>query len=81
MVASFFFLIALCKLAHIDVSAFTIWYRSIWSMFDPQLDIQKVSCFLRSTLVGQLYTKGVYFCSFVTKSNQAYTKYSPKCIQ
>ena len=26
-------------------------------------------------------TKGVNFCNFVTKFNQAYTKYSVKCIQ
>ena len=28
-------------------------------------------------LVDQLYAKKVYFCSFVTKSNQTSTKYSP----
>ena len=31
--------------------------------------IQTASHFLRYTLVGQLYAKVVYFCSFVTKSN------------
>ena len=35
------------------------------------------SHFLRNLLVDQLYTKEVYFCSFVTKSNQASTRYSP----
>ena len=33
-----------------------------------------------SSLVDQLYAKEVYFCSFVTKSDQACIKYSPKCI-
>ena len=36
---------------------------------------------MRSLLVDQLYTRGEYFCSFVTKSSQAYTKYPPKRIQ
>ena len=72
---------ALCKPAPANVPAFTIWYRSIRSTSDIQLDIQKVSYFLLSTLVDQLYAQGVYFCIFVTKSNQACTKYSPKCIQ
>ena len=35
-----------------------------------------VSHFLHYLVVDQLYTKKVYFCSFVTKSNQATTKYS-----
>ena len=34
-----------------------------------------------SPLFNQMYAKGVYFCSFVTKPNQACTKYSPKCIK
>ena len=51
------------------------------SMSDPRLDIQTASQFWRFSLIDQPYAKGVYFCSFVTKSNQACTKYSPKCIQ
>ena len=39
-----------------------------------------VSMFLHSLLVDQLYAKGVYFCNFVTKPNQACIKYSPKYI-
>ena len=35
------------------------------------------SHFLHDMLVDQLYAKEVYFCSFVTKCNQALTKYSP----
>ena len=35
---------------------------------------------LHSSLVDQLYTKEVCFCSFVTESNQACIKYSPICI-
>ena len=35
------------------------------------------SHFLHYLLVDQLYAKEVYFCSFVTKCNQASTKYSP----
>ena len=81
MVASFFSLGTLFKPDPTDVLAFTIWYRSIRSMYDLQLDIQKVSCFLGSRLVHQMYSKRVYFCSFVTKSNQARTKYLPKLIQ
>ena len=50
-------------------------------MSDPRLDIQTASHFLRSWLVNQLYAKGVYFYSFVTKSNEACTKYLPKYIQ
>ena len=50
-------------------------------MSDPQLDVQKASCFLRSTLVDQLYAKGVYFCSFLTKSNQACTKFHPNAFK
>ena len=38
---------------------------------------QLASHFLQYLLVDQLYVKKVYFCSFVTKSNQAFTKYSP----
>ena len=37
--------------------------------------------FLYFSLVDQLYAKEVYFCSFVTKSNLACTKYLSKCIQ
>ena len=59
-----------------DIPAFTVWYRSIRSMSDPRLDIKTAPHFLRSPLVDQLYAKGVYFCSFVTKCNQACTKYS-----
>ena len=40
-----------------------------------------MSHFLHSLLLDKLYAKGVYFCSFVTKSNQACTKYSARCIQ
>ena len=48
-------------------------------MSDPRLYIQTASHFLRSSLADQLYEKKrVYFCSYVTKSNQACTKYSPK---
>ena len=47
-------------------------------MSDLQLDMQKNPYFLCSTLVDQLYAKGVYLCSFVTKSNQAWTKYAFK---
>ena len=36
-----------------------------------------MSHFLHSALVDQPYAKGVYFCSFVTKSNQACARYSP----
>ena len=68
-----------------DISLFTIWYCSILPMSDPMLDIQSqgytASHFLCSSLVDQLYAKGVYFCSFMTKSNQACTKYSPKNFQ
>ena len=35
------------------------------------------SYFLYYLLVGQLSAKELYFCSFVTKANQASTKYSP----
>ena len=42
--------------------------------------VQQRLMFLHSSLVDQLYVKEVYFCSFVTKSNQASIKYSPKCI-
>ena len=45
MVASFFPLSILCKPIPTDVPAFRIWYRSIRSMSDPQLDIQKASYF------------------------------------
>ena len=31
-------------------------------------------------VVQLLHAKEVHFCSFVTKSNQACIKYSPKCI-
>ena len=63
------------------IPASTICYCFIWSISDPQLDIQTASYFLRFSLVDELYAKGLYFCSFVTESNQACTKYSPKCIQ
>ena len=33
--------------------------------------------FLHYLLVDQLYAKEVYFCSFVTKFNKAFTRYSP----
>ena len=36
-----------------------------------------ISDFLHYSLVDQLYAKEVCFCSFVTKPNQASTKYSP----
>ena len=36
---------------------------------------------LLTALVDQLYAKEVCFCSFMTKSNLAFTKYSPKCIR
>ena len=49
-------------------------------MPDPRLDAYTASHFLYSSLVDQLYAKGVYFYSFVTKSNQEYTKYSAKYI-
>ena len=49
MVASFFPLSKLCKQAPTDVLAFTIWYRSILPMSDPQLDIQKASYFIFAT--------------------------------
>ena len=65
----------------IDIPALTIWYRSIRSMSDSQLDIQTASHFLRFSLVDQLHSKGEYFCSFFNKFNQACTKYSLKCIQ
>ena len=40
-----------------------------------------VLSFCTLTVVVQLlHAKEVYFCSFVTKSNQACMKYSPKCI-
>ena len=42
--------------------------------------VQQRLMFLYSSLVDQMYVKEVYFCSFVTKSNQASIKYSPKCI-
>ena len=61
--------------------AFTIRYHSIGSLSDPRLDIQTASHFLHSSLVGQLYAKGVYLYRFVTKSNQECTVYSLKCIQ
>ena len=35
------------------------------------------TCFLHYSLVDQQYAKEVYFCSFVTKFNQVFTKYSP----
>ena len=66
MVASFFSLGTLFKPDPTDVQAFTIWYRSIRSMYDLQLDIQKMSFFLGSRLVDQMYSKRVYFCSFLT---------------
>ena len=78
MLDSFCPLSTLCKPAPTDVPAFTICYHFIRSTSDIQLDIQKASYFLRSTLVDQPYAKEVYFCSYVTKSNQACTKYSPK---
>ena len=78
MIASLYSLSTLCKPAPTNVSAFTIWYRSIQSMSDLQLDMQKAPYFLCSILVDQLYAKGVYPCSFVTKSNQAWTKYAFK---
>ena len=40
-----------------------------------------MSHFLHSLLLDKLYAKGVYFCSFVTKSNQACTKCSARCVQ
>ena len=52
------------QLSHSDIAPFRL-------ICDPWLDIQKASYFLRSSLVDQLYKKGVYFYSFVTKSNQA----------
>ena len=48
--------------------AFTICYCSIRSMSDPRLDTHTASHFLQSSLVDQMYAKGVYFCSYVTKS-------------
>ena len=47
----------------------------------PSWIYKKHPIFWRSTLVIQLYVKGVYFYSLVTKFNQTYTKYSPKCNQ
>ena len=41
----------------------------------------KKKIFSGSSLVDQMCAKGVYFCSFVAKSNPACTKYSSKCIQ
>ena len=81
MIGSFFSLSTLCKPALTDVPAFTIWYCCIRSVSDPQLDVQKASYFLRSTLVDQLYAKGVYFSSFLTKSNQACTKFHPNAFK
>ena len=36
-----------------------------------------MSHFLHSLLLDKLYAKGVYFCNFVTKSNQACTNIQP----
>ena len=44
--------------------------------FDPRQPL----IFLHYMLVDQLYAKEVYFCSFVTKSNQTSTKYSPDVL-
>ena len=55
--------------------------RFTQSMSDPSLDIHTAFHFLHSSLADQLYAKGVYFCSFVTKFNETYTKYSLKYVQ
>ena len=81
MVTSFLIPQYIMELAPTDILTFTIWYSSIRSMSDPQLDMQIASHFLRYTLVDQLYAIGVYFCSFVTKCNQACIKYSSKYIK
>ena len=60
-----------------DIPAFSIWYLSIRSISDLWLNIQTASHFLRSSLVDHLDAKGVYFCSFVTKSNEVCTKIHP----
>ena len=39
------------------------------------------STFFHLSLADQLYAEKVIFLHFVTKCNQAYIKYSPKCIQ
>ena len=39
------------------------------------MPVTKAPSFLQYLLVDQLYTKEMYFCYFVTKRNQAFTKY------
>ena len=79
MAVPFFSLSTLCKPAHTDIPAFPIWYHSIQSISDPWLDIHTVSYFFCSSLVDQLYAKGVYLCNFVTKSYKACTKHAQTC--
>ena len=49
---------------------------SNFQVFHPRQPQQPL-IFLYYLLIDQLHAKEVYFCSFVTKCNQASTKYSP----
>ena len=76
MVAPFFPSVHYATSSHWYPSFHSLISLHIRSMSDPRLDIKTAPHFLRFPLVEQLYVKGVHFCSFVTKCNQACTKYS-----